>query len=195
MKVKIGPYRNDLIPIRRWERNYEWFRSNEYCHDEKDWKWYDKIVYKVLEGLDNLVLPINLWFCSRPRKVKIHIDKYDTWDMDHTLGLIILPLLKQMKATKQGSPGVDDIDVPEELRATTKENDWDIDDNWHKRWEWVLDEMIWAFEQIVDSDNDDAFFDHSKNPMGYDREGHLAHNERIIRGTTLFGKYYQGLWD
>ena len=29
------------------------------------------------------------------RQVEIKIDNYDTWSMDHTLGLIALPLLKQ----------------------------------------------------------------------------------------------------
>ena len=45
------------------------------------------------------------WFYSKnERKVKVRIDEYDTWSMDHTLALIILPMLKQLKATKHGSP-------------------------------------------------------------------------------------------
>jgi hypothetical protein len=73
--------------------------------------------------------------------------------------------------------------------------DHNIDDNYHKRWEWALGEMIWAFEQIVDEDHESQFFDHSVKPYGHDREGHVKHSERIQRGTILFGKYYQGLWD
>ena len=72
------------------------------------------------------------------QEMSIHIDEYDTWSMDHTLAPIILPMLKQLKETKHGSPEVDDADVPEELRSTSappKEKDWDIDDNWHKRWD------------------------------------------------------------
>jgi hypothetical protein len=45
---------------------------------------------------------------------------------------------------------VDDEDVPENLRSTSappKENEWDTDDNYHARWVWAFDEMIWAFEQ------------------------------------------------
>ena len=38
--------------------------------------------------------------------------------MDHTLANIILPMLKQLQATKHGSPMVDIEDVPEELRIT-----------------------------------------------------------------------------
>ena len=118
--------------------------------------------------------------------------------MDHTLGLIIVPMLKQLKATKHGSPFVADVDVPEELRSTSapeKENEWDVDDNHHKRWDWVMNEMIWAFEQNIDETSDDHFFDRSVDPYVYDRDAHLAHMQRVDNGILLFGKYYQGLWD
>ena len=42
----------------------------------------------------------------------VRIDRYDTWSMDHTLADIILPMLKQLDATKHGAPHVDDEDVP-----------------------------------------------------------------------------------
>jgi hypothetical protein len=151
------------------------------------------------------------------RKIDIHIDEYDTWGMDHTLALIILPMLKQLRGTMHGAPHVEDGDVPEELKSTTaepKENEWDTDSNHFARWNWVLDEMIWAFEQILDEDNSSQFFSgkiefdfvekesgltelvKSKNDTStYDREGHLAHERRIANGTRLFGVYYQGLWD
>jgi hypothetical protein len=107
-------------------------------------------------------------------------------------------MLKQLKETKHGSPFVDDADVPEELRSTSapaKENEWDVDANHHKRWEWVMDEMIWAFEQTIDDSNEESYFDFSVKPYAYDREGHLKHEERIDNGILLFGKYYRGLWD
>ncbi len=94
------------------------------------------------------------------RKIKIQIDKWDTWSMDHTLSIIIHPLLVQLQATKHGAPLVDDEDVPEELRSSSappKKNEYDTDDNFHKRWDWVLDEMIWAFAQKVDDKADDQF--------------------------------------
>lgn len=151
------------------------------------------------------------------RSINIEIDGYDVWSMDHTLGLIVLPMLKKLQEIKHGSPDVEDDDVPDNLKsinAPSKENKWDTDENWHERWEWVLNEMIWAFEQIVDDDNDAQFhtgvidFNWKKLPNGssemlrgpndthvFDAEGCKTHYERIKRGTTLFGKYYRGLWD
>ena len=55
------------------------------------------------------------------QKVSIRIDPWDTWSMDTTLAHIVLPMLKQLKATKHGAPQVDVEDVPEELRPTKKE--------------------------------------------------------------------------
>jgi len=45
---------------------------------------------------------------SKDRKIKIQIDPWDTWSTDHTLSLIIHPLLVQLQKTKHGSPNVDD---------------------------------------------------------------------------------------
>jgi hypothetical protein len=146
-------------------------------------------------------MKINIGPYRKNRKVEIRIDPYDTWSMDHTLALIIVPMLKQLKETKHGSPFVADVDVPEELRSTSapiQESEWDAgmtDENHHKRWDWVMDEMIWAFEQTIDENSDKQFFDQSVGPFSFDIEGYRAHMKRVDNGILLFGKYYQSLWD
>lgn len=143
------------------------------------------------------------------RVIDITIEEHDTWGMYHTLALLIVPMLKQLKATKHGAPFVDDEYVPEPLRSTAappKENDWDIDDNHFKRWDYVLDEMIWAMEQIVADDSDGKFYDHSEvveeadlmeqlAQIKCDYEGLQKHHDRIANGTKLFGIFFQSLWD
>jgi hypothetical protein len=157
----------------------------------------------------------------------VKIDKWDTWSMDHTLSYIILPMLKQLKGTKHGAPFVDDEDVPEELKSTSappKENEHDTDDNHFKRWDYVLDEMIFAFEHKADDSWEDAYCsgnfdtlwvpvdkdgnevakgehkfyqmkDGPNNTYKCDYDGmEIVHN-RMKNGFRLFGKYYQGLWD
>ena len=151
------------------------------------------------------------WFGYSPKqKTSIRIDKYDTWSMDHTLAPIILPMLVQLKATKHGAPFVDYEDVPEELRP---EPEWyekyskngETDPDFFKRWDYVLDEMIWAFEQKCrDNWQDDYYGDYVENqkygPMAgsfewIDREGQKAHQDRMSNGFRLFGKYFESLWD
>ena len=148
-----------------------------------------------------------------PRWNYVRLDPWDTWSFDHTLADIILPGLQQLKETKQGAPFTEDSDVPEYLRsymAQPKENEWDTDSLHFMRWDWILDEMIWAFEQKVDDDADGKFFDHSEcgdekfpwnkdgqyvSKIKYDKEGHRAWADRKANGFRLFGKYYENLWD
>jgi hypothetical protein len=113
---------------------------------------------------------------------------------------------------------VDDEDVPEHLRSTAapaKENEWDTDDNHFLRWDWIMDELIWTFEQQhPDNDWEQQYYsgEHDiewkkldngmsemcrgpKDTFKIDMDGLTAHQARITNGLKLFGKYYQGLWD
>jgi hypothetical protein len=133
-----------------------------------------------------------------PRIEYIKIDKYDTWSMDSTLSPIILPMLKQLKECKHGAPWTDDEDVPEGLRSTSaspKENEWDTDDNHFKRWDWIMDEMIFAFEELCKDDWQREFYENKPEEMHWDKDGWTKHNARIQKGLELFGKYYRNLWD
>jgi hypothetical protein len=169
------------------------------------------------------------WFLDKihPRIDYVKIDPWDTWSMDHTLADIILPMLKQLQKTKHGSPNTDDEDVPEYLRshmAQPKENEWDTDSLHHMRWDWILAEMIFAFEMKckedwasefhsgehdiqwvpVDKDGNEVpkgehrFYEMRKGPNDthtVDMEGMQKVQERITNGFRLFGKYYENLWD
>jgi dCMP deaminase len=48
------------------------------------------------------VMKVYLGPYKENRKEQIHIHDYDTWNMDDTLAMIIVPMLKQLKATKHG---------------------------------------------------------------------------------------------
>jgi hypothetical protein len=124
-----------------------------------------------------------------PRIDYVRIDRYDTWSMDHTLADIVLPMLKQLRATKHGSPMVDMEDVPEHMRTVDHEN-WESQQAFdfyhadgvpktacdlHDRWAWVLDEMIFAFEHKVDDSWEQAFctgeIDHKTVACAWDDTG------------------------
>ena len=137
------------------------------------------------------------WFGYSPKqKTSIRIDNYDTWSMDNTLAPIILPMLKQLKASKHGAPAVEFKDVPEELMPPDAEavkklymENGETDENYFKRWDYVLDEMIYAFDCKANKDDVIMRFDID------DRDGVKAEQERISNGFRLFGKYYESLWD
>ena len=88
------------------------------------------------------------------RRVSVKVDAWDAWNADDTLAHIILPVLVEVKRSKQGAPNVDPEDVPENLRPGKLEveqynKDGTTDALFFKRWDWVLDEMIWAFSEHV----------------------------------------------
>jgi len=121
MKINIGPYKSDIIPVYSWEKHYEFWRRPETCYlPEEEYTKFDKFVFGFLDKFGDLVRPLNRWANSRKRRVKVHIDSYDVWSADHTLAMIIHPVLVKLKETKHGSPVVDDEDVPENLRANKK---------------------------------------------------------------------------
>lgn len=135
------------------------------------------------------------------RRVIVRIDKHDTWSMYSDLTLIILPMLKDLQGIKHGAPHIEDEDVPEHLRSTTappKENEWDLDDRWFERWEYVIEEMVWAFEQIVYDDDFEYEPCYHIRPDGslgeWMKDEAAEYNARIQNGTILFGKYFRNLW-
>jgi len=207
MKVLIGKYKYD------WDtyRLLTWLRPVV-----KSRVKYNNIVEKVDKYLP-FVQPM-LDVVNRFNK-SIHyvrIEDHDLWSADTTLAYIILPVLKKLNKQKRGAPSVDDEDVPENIRSNVAPagNEYDVDKNHFNRWDWVMNEMIWAFEQIVDDraldkffkgDNDLDFVETEnglfqlvkgdKHTREFDKEGYVKHDERINNGLRLFGKYYRGLWD
>lgn len=145
------------------------------------------------------------------QEVKVKIHNYDIWNMDYTLGLIILPMLKMIKESKGGAPKVDQNDVPEELKEEVKH--YEVGKKHLDRWDYVINEMIFAFEsqnidwasqfskgkisigwkEIPDSDllemitNEDHTYE-------VDWEKRNEYQARISNGFRLFGKYYEALW-
>lgn len=155
------------------------------------------------------------------QKKQIRIDRQDTWNMAETLADIILPMLKQLKNTKHGSPGNmpafnDETNhhYPQMCFDFYKDDDsksWDLG---HKQWDEIMEKMIWSFEEICKEDRDDQFHSgHSnwttlpaangwsqmvKGPghtAKFDAEGYRKYYEKIQEGLDLFGKYYMNLWD
>jgi hypothetical protein len=167
-------------------------------------RFYNKWLYRL--GFENR------------QKVKVRIDPWDTWGMDHTLSPIILPMLLQLKATKQGSPAVSSEDVPESLRPSSEETalynkEGSTDKCFFDRWDYIMDEMIFAFkskDKDWEAQFDSGEFDMKFVPAGEgmfelvkgvnhtkttDWEGRKAYQARISNGFRLFGKYYEDLWD
>jgi hypothetical protein len=211
------------------------------CHRDKSWaralsnsetggNWADRpdwvdVWSEHLMPISKFIQTILDWI--HPKIDFVKIDRWDTWSMDQSLGKIVLPMLRQLKSTSHGAPLVQDADVPEELKSSSappKEKEHSTDANYFKRWNWVLSEMIFAFESKLDTSWQDAFtsgeidmifvpIDHDGNEVPKkdakhfqwvdgpnntyecDYEGMKVVEDRIQNGFRLFGRYYQNLWD
>jgi hypothetical protein len=224
MKIYKSNYRNHWIsPFTVLEYVFFWTAwskcgRNRGVIEDKDYVDHPAWVERVAPYIEPVSQAVK-WILDKihPQVNYVKIDPYDTWSMDHTLADIILPMLKQLQETKHGAPHVADEDVPEYLRshmAQPKENEWDTDSLWHMRWDWVLAEEIWAFEQLVADDAEGQFFDHSAyeddklnvkewladinnrvDKIKYDEAGHQAWQARVDNGLHLFGKYFRAHWD
>lgn len=228
MKVKIGKHTTWVGPYQIANALCFWAKPvvDEYGMKSKP-DWVHKFgtwLSENRDGTDSWITRACQWVESKKsRQIYVRIDRWDTWGMDHTLALIVLPMLQQLQATKHGAPYVADEDVPEHLRSTAapaKEHEWDTDANHFVRWDWVLNEMIFAFTCKVDDSWQEKYrsgtidfksepceWDDAGKPTLYqmvsgpndtyqcDYEGMAVEQARITNGFRLFGKYYENLWD
>lgn len=179
MHVSIGPYRKWWGPYQLADLLRKVGVSQERCH--KIGKWLaDTWVLEVCNFIDK----------RKHRRIEVQIDDYDTWSLDHTLAYIILPALKKLKKDKPGIPFTDVEDAPQFPD--------DVEDGGYseERWNFIIDEMIYAFEMIIhDDDWETEIWKRDNN--SWTQQGlaeRKAIDDRIANGTRLFGKYYRALW-
>ena len=154
------------------------------------------------------------------RRIDIKIENFDTWNLDHTLAMIIYPALVQLKEVKHGVPsefaavGGEGYDGQSSFDFYTET----VDECFKigvSRWNATLDKMIWSFQQLCLDNYDDKYHhgeikiawkdvpgsnlsemvDTNPNEHWYDHVGEMLHQARIQEGLDLFGKHYRSLWD
>jgi hypothetical protein len=214
MKIYKSNYRYHWIsPYKILEKVFFW-REIDYDEPLIE-KWADRLepFSKAYQAVMDFI---------HPRISYVKIDRYDTWSMDNTLADIILPMLKQLNTEKHGAPNVADEDVPMELQSWTSpgKDEYDVDGHHFARWEWVMNEMIFAFESKVNGGWQEKFYsgvsdmksvpcswDENGKPTLYtfeegpnhtykcDYDGIAEVQKRITNGYRLFGKYFEALWD
>ncbi len=229
MKVYLGPYDHWFQPATWFKKWMLWWYG---FSDNQHWHVIQRLKRNTIEELDSCedrirecwvyrVLNIfERWVANHTeRKIKIRIDNYDVWNLGDTVALIALPMLYEFKRQGiQGAPHVDDEDVPEYLRSSAappltedEQSTGHVDKLWHPRWEWIVNEMIWAFEQVNDPDADSQFhtdadpekpsdeegisFQEMFSRRKFDSEGYDKFYARKSNGLRLFGKYLEALWN
>lgn len=126
---------------------------------------------------------------SRKRRIKVEVDQWDLFSMDHTLALVIVPMLKAFLN------GPADRSIPafcfpsldgREDNYTSKEYATAT-----KKWKESLESMLWSFEQIV---GEQSFISDDTEEKIDVVSRYGAYQAKIQHGLDLFAKYYQHLW-
>jgi hypothetical protein len=219
MKVKIGKYLTWYGPYQLVDMLFFW--HEKYPEDESVFKRWDYVLHERFAKwlASTWVAKVCEWiYNKRKRTIKVHIDNYDVWNMSETLAEIIVPMLKELQKQKHGYGWTDHADGPWYYRFRTDGDEHSQDENGgfsEGRWNWIMSEMIWAFEQIIDENHESRYW-HKHGEIDWDAgepdengckplvwksesvvdwDGLKLHEEAIRNGTRLFGKYYQNLWD
>jgi len=131
--------------------------------------------------------------CEKERHINVQIEDFDVYSMDATLAHIIVPMLKKLKEVKVGIPG----DLVKEFHQFGIQTDLDLGvspesldrmemEYAEKRWNEILDKMIWSFEQSMN--------DYERLYEYCDRGELDQYEKHLEEGFELFGKYYRSLW-
>lgn len=123
---------------------------------------------------------IGRYLKEKERKVDIEIEKFDTWSLDHTLALIILPALIQLKDTAHGIPSsfVDDSAESyhdQQVFDFIKDDKDEVFQMGCDRWHETMDKMIWSFQQIALEDYENKYH-HGTMDIGWVESPHQFPN-------------------
>jgi hypothetical protein len=118
--------------------------------------------------------------------VDVEIDDEDLWSLDSTLAEIISPALKAFRDSEpMGWPARPLEDDPH------GRPDPDATPGSYEEWLEMIDEMIWAMEQVKIGRMPREWIEDGLPP----RNEMIAYHDRVQNGLELFGKYFCALWD
>jgi hypothetical protein len=138
------------------------------------------------------------------RKIKVRIHKYDLWSLDDTFAHIILPAMKKYKKKIRG--------VPSCMFENADDERWEEAE---KKWEDILDCIIWSMEETINEKNDPGGLEKMKRTVVKDKDGSKSvqfsweneadreeyrknrkeYDERLQKGYDLFGKHFSHFWN
>jgi len=159
MKVKIKNYSTYFGPYQLCEKLFFWMMEEDKYGAKQRNDRLDKITEWYADtwlGEFHAKWAGKFASWQDDHRASVKLKPYDTWNMDSTLAYIVLPMLKQLKDQKHGAPMVDLEDRPKHLVPPLPQNPYDTDQFHFEAWDWVMDEMIFAFNSKLE-DWEDQF--------------------------------------
>ena len=126
------------------------------------------------------------------RKIQVQVEKFDCWNLDNTLAIIIHASLRTFRER------VLDPEVIAGVPSAFFDSDEDLDiDAANARWADALDQMIWSFSEIAEQKPNEPDLPDQMNDETREiwRQEIVAYHARIQSGIDLFAKHFTSLWE
>lgn len=159
----------------------------------------------------------SFWVKNKYQKLRYGYSHYDAWDFKSRHAEWCVPRLKHLRDNHIGYPvQMEDEEYLGDTQSVAPEKgNWESEkhfDECSKKWEDILNKMIWSFEHLDDHiepiypddyDKRQKKFTYEDGSVAYealdDRKPDYTpieeHEKRVQEGLDLFAKYYQNLWD
>lgn len=142
---------------------------------------------------------------KKPRRIDIKIHSWDHYSADHTIALIVYPLLVEFKKKAKAWGGAPSCLINEKDGKNAQKIAF-------KKWLEIIDKIIFSFKEIANNlpGEKKAFKKNGKKyktekcengthkivETGFDFDVNKweEYNSKIQEGLELFGKYYTNLW-
>ena len=152
---------------------------------------------------------VRWWIKCKYQKFRYGVSDDDVYSLGYTIALFVLPRLKYFK--EKGKVGIPVCFLPSNFHVLEGEEQTAAEEKGVKEMEAALDEMIFAFEYIVNGDKMCEFpeslsfkgkdFDFNSEKSIEEKEDWKRYmeksnklNDRKNNGLALFAKYYDTLW-
>lgn len=178
----------------------------------KSWKWYNHVWWWIRHGIWNYIHDLKWRIPNACGRMKRGWGYADTWNFDYYLAKVISEGLKHLKKYQHGYPIIQPtIDKNDKIDYRKVDEDVNI-----KKWNEILDNMIYTFETALEICDNNIMYVPSKNWTGKVYEKNLKfaremnkkftdlphykvmNKEDVIRyetGWGLFQTYFFQLWD
>lgn len=149
------------------------------------YKWFGLLDMFIEDKLGCDWTPGAWLYNARPNnRIKIKVEAHDIFEARSSLAVINLEVLKEFRnCSSESTPFIKIEDIPEALHGYVTEDTFYNEGGFsHEGWDWILGEMIFAFEYCLD----DGWLDDSKEQDRLEK--------RCQNGLLLYAKYFRSLW-
>jgi hypothetical protein len=185
------------------------FSNDDYVYNRYVDFLLDLIPFRWGWRAKNWPRAIKWWAKCKYQKIRYGVSDDDVYSLGYNIALFILPRLKYFK--KKGKTGIPCCFLPDNFHLLKDEEQTAAEEKGVKEMGDALDEMIFAFEYIIDGDkfcelpeslsfkakdldfNSEKSIEEKESWKQYMEKANEL-NDRKNNGLILFAKYYDTLW-